>query len=61
MVIPWIKDRSYGAPTTAPTEQDIRILANDHQLWDDGNPTTAEEEDERSQRTVNIRGLYAIP
>lgn len=59
--IPWKRDRRYGAPTTAPTEQDIRTLAADHKLWDDGNPTTAEEEDERSQRTVNIRGLYAIP
>lgn len=59
--IPWKKDRRYGAPTTAPTEQDIRTLANQHQLWDDGNPTTAEEEDERAQRTVNIRALFAIP
>lgn len=59
--IPWKKDTRYGAPTTAPTEQDIRTLANDHQLWDDGNPTTAEEVDERSQRIVNIRVLFAIP
>ena len=61
VLLPWKQDRRYGAPTTAPTEDDFRTLANEHKLWDDGNPTTAEEEDERSQRAVNIRGVYAIP
>lgn len=60
-LLPWKKDLRYGAPTTAPTEQEVRKLASDLKLWDDGHSADAEENDERAKRRTTIRAVFAVP
>lgn len=59
--LPWKKSLRYGAPTTAPTEQEVRKLASDLKLWDDGQGADAEENDERAKRQTTIRSVFAVP
>lgn len=59
--LPWRKSLRYGAPQMAPTEQDVRKLASDLKLWDDGQGDDAEENDERTKRRTTIRAVFAVP
>lgn len=63
VVLPVARELQLSRGISAPTEHDVRMLATELRLWDDGGVQELQgaEDDEQSKRRASIRAVFAVP
>lgn len=61
--LPVARELQFSRGVSAPTEQDVRMLASELRLWDEGGvqAISGADEDDRSKGRASIRAVFAMP